>query len=77
MTTHHYPVFSSPTWGRIKEGEASEGSSHSCTGFPLPNPPPYRGRGLLNPSAEDRAEPKRRAPTLTLPRLGGGEWMDR
>src|SRR5688572_26455571 len=35
-----------PTWGRVGAGEASEGSFQMCGGFPLPNPPPSRERGL-------------------------------
>jgi len=80
-------TISSPKWGRIKEREASEGFLTSCTGFPLPNPPPRRGRGLRNlpppswgragvgvvVSTDDRAKRNRFAPTLTLPRLGGGD----
>ena len=32
--------------GEGREGEASEESNQRKRGFPLPNPPPYRGRGL-------------------------------
>jgi hypothetical protein len=40
-------AISSPKLGEGREGEASEDSHQWKRGFPLPNPPPSRGRGLL------------------------------